>query len=232
MTSRSSTRRFASDFSVFVPTLRKSTTATRSPKLGQANVGSRPGIKVTYDLLVPLFELPLVVAAAVLGISVTALKKVCRNFNVERWPFTTRGLAKYGFSVLNLQDLNPRTQEEEEAAQSATLLQETWDDSPTAPCTEIGEAQQQTSFHNNHSEHYDDGNADAGEDSDFVFEEQRSTSTQSWEEEEEEDDACRVAMLHAEPIDVLSSFQRRRADLDAENTIHWPWSGHPELSCC
>jgi hypothetical protein len=47
----------------------------------------RPPLKVGIESIQPLFGLPQKDAAKALGISLTALKQVCRKLGVVRWPY-------------------------------------------------------------------------------------------------------------------------------------------------
>lgn len=47
----------------------------------------RDPVNLGYDVLEPLFELPQNAAAKSIGISLTALKQVCRKLGIERWPY-------------------------------------------------------------------------------------------------------------------------------------------------
>jgi hypothetical protein len=50
----------------------------------------RPPLRVDMESIKPLFNLPQKDAAKALGISLTALKQVCRKLGVDRWPYWRR----------------------------------------------------------------------------------------------------------------------------------------------
>jgi len=52
-----------------------------------ASSRGRDPVSLGYDVLEPLFALPQNAAAKRIGISLTALKQVCRKLGIERWPY-------------------------------------------------------------------------------------------------------------------------------------------------
>lgn len=54
---------------------------------GRARSRNPQPVVVNWDSIKPLYNLPMIEAAAQLGISVTALKAVCRRLGLERWPY-------------------------------------------------------------------------------------------------------------------------------------------------
>jgi len=60
-------------------------------KLGEGSNSStekgRPPLKVGIESIEPLYGLPQKEAAKALGISLTALKQVCRKLGIHRWPY-------------------------------------------------------------------------------------------------------------------------------------------------
>mgnify|MGYP000908505984 CR=1 FL=1 len=45
------------------------------------------GTKISKDIVISLFNLPINDAASSLGICATKLKKICRFYNIKRWPY-------------------------------------------------------------------------------------------------------------------------------------------------
>jgi hypothetical protein len=41
----------------------------------------------SYDIISKYFEYPLIEAASILGVSDTYLKRLCRNFAIDKWPY-------------------------------------------------------------------------------------------------------------------------------------------------
>eukprot|EP00283_Hemiselmis_rufescens_P003999 CAMPEP_0173419092 /NCGR_PEP_ID=MMETSP1357-20121228/1056_1 /TAXON_ID=77926 /ORGANISM="Hemiselmis rufescens, Strain PCC563" /LENGTH=292 /DNA_ID=CAMNT_0014381675 /DNA_START=68 /DNA_END=943 /DNA_ORIENTATION=+ len=58
------------------------------PRNKPGEVGPREPVVITLPVLCQLFHEPLSIASAKIGISSTALKRVCRKLGVRRWPFT------------------------------------------------------------------------------------------------------------------------------------------------
>lgn len=56
-------------------------------KAGSATEPRAPPVKLGFDVLAPLFGLPQSAAAKSIGVSLTALKQVCRKLGLERWPY-------------------------------------------------------------------------------------------------------------------------------------------------
>mmetsp|Transcript_19250 Transcript_19250/g.63676 ORF Transcript_19250/g.63676 Transcript_19250/m.63676 type:complete len:184 (-) Transcript_19250:137-688(-) len=59
-------------------------------KLGDSDIPQRGRAPLTIDLPViqSLFSIPQVEACKVLGVSLTAMKQLCRKLGVSRWPYT------------------------------------------------------------------------------------------------------------------------------------------------
>lgn len=59
------------------------------PRTAKAGVGEGPKnpVRISRDLLAYCFGMPLHAAADHLGICITALKKVCRKFGIQKWPY-------------------------------------------------------------------------------------------------------------------------------------------------
>eukprot|EP00285_Hemiselmis_virescens_P010383 CAMPEP_0173380806 /NCGR_PEP_ID=MMETSP1356-20130122/3412_1 /TAXON_ID=77927 ORGANISM="Hemiselmis virescens, Strain PCC157" /NCGR_SAMPLE_ID=MMETSP1356 /ASSEMBLY_ACC=CAM_ASM_000847 /LENGTH=159 /DNA_ID=CAMNT_0014334513 /DNA_START=163 /DNA_END=638 /DNA_ORIENTATION=- len=58
------------------------------PRNKAGEVGAKVPVAITLPLLCQHFHESLAVASSKMGISTTALKRVCRKLGVRRWPFT------------------------------------------------------------------------------------------------------------------------------------------------
>lgn len=58
----------------------------RSARLGGCD-GPKSPVRITREILTECFSMPLHAAADHMGICITALKKVCRKFGIQKWPY-------------------------------------------------------------------------------------------------------------------------------------------------
>ena len=58
----------------------------RSARAGGCD-GPKSPVRITRDILTENFSMPLHAAADHMGICITALKKVCRKFGIQKWPY-------------------------------------------------------------------------------------------------------------------------------------------------
>jgi hypothetical protein len=58
----------------------------RSARSGGCD-GPKSPVRITRDILTENFNMPLHAAADHMGICITALKKVCRKFGIQKWPY-------------------------------------------------------------------------------------------------------------------------------------------------